>query len=117
MSENLKRRHMDESQRGMVAHRLESMKIGRPENNVNLHRLSRSDAAEKLNVSQSTVAHAAKVDKKGTPALVEAVEQGNVAVSAAKLDEGRLHLGARAARHTGGKKSGKPTHQKCFVPK
>lgn len=82
VSLNLKRRHLTESQRATVAARLETMKHGRPGKDANLH-LSRADAAEMLNVSPRTVATAKKVIEDGAEELVEAVERGDVAVSAA----------------------------------
>lgn len=83
ISHNLKRRHLTESQRGMVAKRLETMKQGRPSGkDANLH-VSREQAAALLNVSPRTVATAAKVMEQGAPELVAAVESGQVSVSAA----------------------------------
>jgi N6-adenosine-specific RNA methylase IME4/ParB-like chromosome segregation protein Spo0J len=82
ISMNLKRRHLDESQRGMVAARLETMKQGRPEKDANLH-VSRDEAAAMLNVSTRTVAHAAVVRDRAAPELQRAVDQGKIAVSVA----------------------------------
>lgn len=83
IAKNLARRHLTESQRGMVAKRLETMKQGRPSGkDASLH-VSRERAAELLNVSPRTVATAAKVLEQGAPELVAAVESGQVSVSAA----------------------------------
>lgn len=86
VSLNLHRRHLDESQRSMVAHKLENMRQGERtdlEPSANLHKVSRSDAARLLNVSERSVANAAKVSDGGAPELVAAVESGKVSVSAA----------------------------------
>jgi hypothetical protein len=82
ISLNLKRRHLDESQRAWVASRIETMKQGRPEKDANLH-VSRSDAASMLNVSERSVASAARVRDDGDETLKEAVAQGRVKVSTA----------------------------------
>jgi N6-adenosine-specific RNA methylase IME4 len=123
ISLNLRRRHLDESQRGLASARLENLPRGRPANkDANLHvfgadsdaaddstgiedanwdevfedagvarkpspapiaPVSRTQAASMLNVSERTVATAAKVLKEGAPELVTAVEHGRVSVSAA----------------------------------
>jgi N6-adenosine-specific RNA methylase IME4 len=85
IASNLHRRHLDESQRSMVAAKLETMKHGdnqHTQGDANLHVL-RVDAAHMLNVSPRTVAAAATVRAKGTHALVQAVEQGAIPVSVA----------------------------------
>jgi hypothetical protein len=61
---------------------------GRPKNGANLHPsaesvVTRAEAAELLNVSPRSVATARKVIRNGTPALVEAVRNGEIAVSRA----------------------------------
>lgn len=84
ISLNLKRRHLTESQRSMVASKLETMKHGRPGKDANLH-VSRDDAAKMLNVSPRSVATAKQVQKSGVPELVKAVEEGAVSVSAAAV--------------------------------
>lgn len=86
VSLNLHRRHLSESQRGMVAAKLETLKHGDNQHtagDANLHVLTRSDAAEMLNVSTRTVASSAKVRDEGAPELVHAVESGRVSASAA----------------------------------
>ena len=90
ISANLHRRHLDESQRGMIASKLETMKHGDNQHtrgDANLHVL-RADAARLLNVSTRTVASASVVRDKGSPELIEAAEQGAISVSlAAKVAE------------------------------
>lgn len=83
ISKNLKRRHLSESQRAMVAAKLANMPRGgdRREQSANLH--SASKTAEMLNVSERSVKTAKAVQERGSPALVSAVEKGKVSVSAA----------------------------------
>lgn len=87
LSLNLHRRHLSESQRAMVAAKLESFGHGGARQNfekqdANLH-LDRKSAAEALHVSERSVSSAAKVRDRGAPELVEKVTSGEVAVSAA----------------------------------
>jgi N6-adenosine-specific RNA methylase IME4/ParB-like chromosome segregation protein Spo0J len=78
VSLNLHRRHLDESQRGLVASRLKEVM------SANLHSGdSTAAAAEALNVSRRTVFHADKVRHGGARELEQAVESGAVSVSAA----------------------------------
>jgi hypothetical protein len=69
ISANLRRRHMEESQQ--------------PEPSASLQKVDRATAAKLLNVSERTVAAAAKIVRDGVPELVHAVEQGAVSVSTA----------------------------------
>lgn len=96
ISLNLHRRHLTESQRGMVAARLANMPAHRPsDNSANLH-TSQSDAAELLNVSVRTVATSSKVLNEAAPELARAVDRGDMSVSLAAQvaalpdDEGQL---------------------------
>jgi len=85
ISLNIKRRHLDASQRAMVAAKLEQFEHGgdrKSDQDANLH-LDREGAASLLSVSERTVASAAKVLDQGAPELVQAVERGDVSVSAA----------------------------------
>lgn len=83
IAKNLARRHLDSSQRAMVAKRLETVKHGGDrKQDASLH-LDRSKAAEMLNVSARSIATAAKVMEQGAPELIQAVESGQVSVSAA----------------------------------
>jgi hypothetical protein len=85
ISLNLKRRHLDESQRSAVAAKPANMKVGGKEaNSANLpdcSQISQADAANMLNVSERSVRSAAKVLDHGTPELQKAVEQGKASVS------------------------------------
>ena len=73
----------------MVAAKIANMKEGRPPANRGdlfktppIDGVSQSDAATMLNVSTKSVERAAVVQRDGVPELVEAVERGEVAVSA-----------------------------------
>lgn len=86
VSLNLKRRHLTESQRAMVAAKLSNMRQGErtdKQPSANLQKVSQYDAAKLLNVSERTVANAAKVKDEGSTELIAAVESGKVSVSAA----------------------------------
>jgi hypothetical protein len=86
ISMNLRRRHLDESQRAMVAARIETVRHGgdrkSDDQDANLH-VDRSKAAELMNVSTRTVASARQVIDRGADELVAVVDRGEVSVSAA----------------------------------
>jgi ParB-like chromosome segregation protein Spo0J len=80
ISANLHRRHLDESQRAMVAAKLAQLRLG---DNQHSEGLPIGRSSELLNVGERTVARAREVQERGAPELVHAVEQGAVSVSAA----------------------------------
>jgi N6-adenosine-specific RNA methylase IME4 len=80
VSLNLKRRHLNESQRAMVAAKLASLKLG---DNQHSEGLPIGRSSELLNVGARTVARAREVREGGAPELVNAVETGVLSVSAA----------------------------------
>lgn len=98
VSLNLRRRHLDETQRAVIAAKLKPMlsreaaerkadeRAGanlRPAQDDAGNGRTSHAAAAMLNVSPRSVDSAAKVLRDGTPALVKAVETGTVSVSAA----------------------------------
>ncbi|ECI7685903.1 helix-turn-helix domain-containing protein [Salmonella enterica subsp. enterica] len=80
----MKRRHLSESQRAMVAARLANLEHGQKKADVEIS-ISQTDAARMLNVSRETVSSAKQVQANATPELVAAVDSGKVAVSAAAV--------------------------------
>jgi ParB-like chromosome segregation protein Spo0J len=86
IASNLRRRHLDASQRAMIGAQLANMRQGARtdlEPSANLQKVDQSKAAEMLNVSPRSVASAREVIDHGAPELVQAVERGQVAVSTA----------------------------------
>lgn len=88
ISANLKRRHMNESQRALVASRIATLSHGgdrRSDQAANLHLdiPKASVAAALLNVSERSLAYAAAVRKHGTAEIINDVETGKITVSAA----------------------------------
>lgn len=101
VSLNLARRHLDESQRAMVAAKLATLKRGQKKEDASIEASSQKEAADMLNIGRSAVQRARKVLENADPELVKAVEQGHVAVSAAakvvdrpKRDQQKLARGA-----------------------
>ena len=86
ISLNMARRHMDESQRAMVAAKIANLHRGRPTEKESIEpigSITRSDAARLMNVGERSVIRARKVAEEAVPELREAVESGRVSVSAA----------------------------------
>jgi len=85
VSQNLHRRHLTESQRAMVAARLATLGHGgdRSKGSIDPLNVTQSEAAEVLSVSVPSVKRARVVQEHGIPALTEAVDAGEVAVSKA----------------------------------
>jgi len=92
ISHNLARRHLDESQRAMIAAKIANMKLGSNQHtqgaSIGAPSVSKKDAAKRMNVGTSSIDRAKKVLDTGTADLQQAVEEGKVAVSvAAKIAE------------------------------
>lgn len=88
ISKNLARRHLNESQRAMVAGRLSNLKrsdtLKQGTRSANLQNgVSQSAAAHRVSVSPRSVASAKRVIDDGVPELSEAVEHGDIPVSVA----------------------------------
>jgi N6-adenosine-specific RNA methylase IME4 len=86
ISLNLKRRHLDESQRAMVAVKIATMRQGERTDlqpSAKLPKVSQAEAGSLVNVSERSIRSAVQVRETGVPELVAAVEQGRLAVSAA----------------------------------
>jgi N6-adenosine-specific RNA methylase IME4 len=84
VSLNVKRRHLDESGRAMVAARIATLQLGANQHTRGSENLpTQNQAADLLNVSDRSVRSAKTVQTTGTPELVQAVETGKVKVSVA----------------------------------
>jgi ParB-like chromosome segregation protein Spo0J len=83
LSLNLHRRHLTESQRGMVASKVAKLKRGDNQHTSIDVSSSQAEAASMLNVSVPTVQRARKVEESAIPEIVRAVERGEITVSAA----------------------------------
>lgn len=87
VSLNLHRRHLNESQRAMVAAKLANLENGQHTSSANLQStaVSQSDAAEMLNVSTRSVASAAKLlgDNQTPKEVARFVEAGSVSINLA----------------------------------
>ena len=83
VSTNLHRRHLNESQRAMVAAKIANMPAGQPKKNSANLRNTQTDAAQLLNTSERSIQHAKKVERQAVPEIVTAVETGKLSVSVA----------------------------------
>jgi DNA-binding transcriptional regulator YdaS (Cro superfamily) len=79
----MKRRHLSESQRAMVAAKIATLGHGGDRSKASIEALSQGSAGQLLNVSEASVERAKAVQRRGSPELVSAVERGRVSVSAA----------------------------------
>ena len=84
LSLNLHRRHLNESQRAMVAARIANLGHGQRADRVE-GSIDTSTAAEMLNVGTASVKRARKVQEDAVPELAAMVESGTVAVSTAAV--------------------------------
>lgn len=80
ISKNLTRRHLDTSQRAMVAAKLTTFSHGGDRSKGPNGTLKIAEAAQQLNVGERSVKRARQVIDDADPALREAVEQGEVSV-------------------------------------
>jgi len=89
---NIRRRHLNESQRGMAAAAIAKLGEGRPktepvenkkEKTAPIGAVSQTDVAKMLNVGRRSVQRGRKVINKGTKAVQDAVKQGKVSLNKA----------------------------------
>jgi hypothetical protein len=87
------RRHLDTSQRAIIAACLVNHEAGRPKESTGnqVDSLTREEAAKILNVSTNSIDQASTVLANGTPEYIEAVKSGEMSVNAAaKQLKGKL---------------------------
>lgn len=82
IDKNLARRHLNESQRSMIAAKVATLQKGQRKSD-SLIELSQTEAADALNVSPASLKRAKTVQEKGVPDLGAAVAAGTVPVSVA----------------------------------
>lgn len=115
ISANLRRRHLNESQRAMIAKRLATLKRG-DNQHASIEASSQDEAAKLLKVSRSAVQRAAVVQAKAAPELVAAVDRGDIPVSTAAklvdLPKARQREIAKAGKKTAAKSAKKVKAQK-----
>jgi hypothetical protein len=86
VSRNLKRRHLNEGQRAMIAARLATLADGQRQVGKFADVPTQAQAAERLKVSERSIRDARTVLDHGSPDLIAEVDKGEVAVSkAAKI--------------------------------
>jgi len=83
VSVNVLRRHLDESQRAMVAARLATLAQGARTDIASIEAMSQPKAAALLNVGRASVQRAEKVQTRGVPEVAAMVDAGEMPVSAA----------------------------------
>ncbi len=90
LSLNLRRRHLNESQRAMVAAKLANLPKGANQH-TQICAPTQEKAAEMLSVSKRTVQSAKELQTKCTPETVKAVQEGEITIHAA-LKEQKKHV-------------------------
>ena len=100
ISQNLHRRHLNESQRAMIAAKLATMSRGRPELNSSIELFNQDDASAMLKVSKPSIKRAKQVLDHGSEELQELVESGEVSVSKAAQVAKTTPRDEQAARAT-----------------
>lgn len=83
ISANLRRRHLNESQRALVAAKLANISHGGDRSKSPIGDLKQRDAAALLHVGKRSVERAVEVRDHAAPELQRAVERGDVSVAAA----------------------------------
>ena len=88
VSHNLHRRHLDETQRGVVGAKIADLPRGRLETNPPIGGFkapTRAEVAKMLNVGHGTIDRAKRAMKNGVPELVSMMEGGDVTAYAASM--------------------------------
>ena len=123
VSLNLHRRHLDESQRGMVAAKIANMPHGGERRGENFKECINSlkqptlqQTADMLNVGRDTVVKAKKVIRDGVSELVSAVDSGDIKVRSA-ADIATLPEGEQRTVVAGGPKAVKEAAKKIRAGK
>ena len=75
LSTNLHRRHLNESQRGIIGDRIATLPRGKPNLNTPIGVLSQEDAAKMLNIGTRSIQRASEIRKK-KPEEIPAIERG-----------------------------------------
>ena len=81
---NDRRRQLPAFQRVLIAAKLAHLGRGRPRENAPIRAITQEEAAEKLGVSRTLVQAARTVFDSGSPGLIDLVERGVLAISAAR---------------------------------
>lgn len=119
MDHNIHRRHLNESQRAMIAAKLATLKSGQRADyaahatggEISPPAMSAGAAAEMLNVNRHTVNAAKKVLTAGTAEEIKAVERGEAAVSTIAKD-----IRAKVPKERRKKKRGEPQSRRGKNP-
>ncbi|WP_439392369.1 MT-A70 family methyltransferase [Bradyrhizobium sp. PMVTL-01] len=85
ISKNLMRRHLDESQRSMVAADIGKLSHGGARGKCSIEPLSAAQRARLLSIARISVRRADQVKEHGAPELADAVRRRKVAVSTAEV--------------------------------
>lgn len=91
VSKNLHRRHLNETQRAMVAARLTNVKNGWNYRQKEGGEIPLARAAELLNVNRSTVVYAKKVLSEGSPEEIQACDNGEASVNTIGRQIGKVN--------------------------
>ena len=85
LSLNLARRHLDSSQRGIVAKRLAKYERGSsPNTSMDVFAMTQAEAATRLNVSVPTVKRAKYVNEHAAPEVIAEVDAGRMSIDKAQ---------------------------------
>ncbi len=83
ISTNIQRRHLSDAQRAFAAARLATLRQGRQESNAPRGAFTQSEAAEQLQVGRRSVQRVRQIIDKGSKALQQAAESGEIPLKTA----------------------------------